>query len=157
MFTAEDYIDGLGMQAHVEGGYCRELFQSKQRSEDRPLASSIYYLLKAGQVSKLHRLKADELWLYHCGTPLLIHQIDEVGALSTARLGLAVDRGELPQVLVTGNRIFGAELAEPKGFCLVSCVVSPGFDYRDFELFSGSELARSYPQHTDLIQRLNGS
>jgi hypothetical protein len=157
MLTAKDYIDGLGMQEHVEGGYCQELFQSGRRAGDRPLASSIYYLLKAGQVSKLHRLKSDELWLYHCGTPLLIHQIDETGNLSTARLGVAVDAGELPQVLVSGNRIFGAELAEAKGFCLVSCVVSPGFDYRDFELFSASELIEMYPQHTELIQRLNGA
>jgi len=156
MLTAEDYVSGLGMQAHVEGGYCRELFQSRQTAGQRPLASSIYYLLKAGQVSKLHRLKSDELWLYHCGTPLLIHQIDEAGTLSTARLGLAVDQGELPQILVAGNRIFGAELSDNKGFCLVSCVVSPGFDYRDFELFSGSELSRLYPQHTELIRRLNG-
>ena len=156
MLKAEDYIVGLGMQAHVEGGYCRELYQSGQCSGDRPLASSIYYLLKAGQVSKLHRLKSDELWLYHCGTTLLIHQIDEDGALSSTRLGLAVDRGEQPQVLVAGSRIFGAELAEPKGFCLVSCIVSPGFDYRDFELFSGSELAMRYPQHSELIRRLNG-
>ena len=81
---------------------------------------------------------------------------DEILSLALPRLGLAVDRGELPQVLVTGNRIFGAELAEPKGFFLFICVVSPGFDYRDFELFSGSELSRLYPQHADLIQRLNG-
>jgi len=157
VLTAEEYVSGLGMQAHVEGGYCRELFQSGQTAGQRPLASSIYYLLKAGQVSKLHRLKSDELWLYHCGTPLLIHQIDETGTLSTARLGLAVDQGELPQVLVAGNRIFGAELSDNKGFCLVSCVVSPGFDYRDFELFSGSELSRLYPQYTELIRRLNGT
>ena len=156
MLTAEDYIDGLGMQAHVEGGYCRELFQSKQRSEDRPLASSIYYLLKAGQVSKFHRLKSDELWFYHYGSPLLIHQLDDAGRLSTGRLGLAVTQGELPQILVPRNRIFGAELATTKGFCLVSCAVSPGFDYQNFELFSGAELLRLFPQHATVIRRLNG-
>ena len=156
MLTAEDYIDGLGMQAHVEGGYCRELFQSKQRSEDRPLASSIYYLLKAGQVSKFHRLKSDELWFYHYGSPLLIHQIDDAGRLSTGRLGLAFTQGELPQILVPRNRIFGAELATTEGFCLVSCAVSPGFDYQNFELFSGAELLRLFPQHATVIRRLNG-
>ena len=157
MLTAEDYIAGLGMQAHVEGGYCRELFQSDQRAGERPLASSIYYLLKAGQVSKLHRLKSDEMWFYHCGTSLLVHQFDETGTLITSRLGVAVDCGELPQLLVARNRIFGAELAENRGFCLVSCVVAPGFDYRDFELLSARELLRLYPQHADMIRRLNGS
>ncbi len=156
MLTTDDFITALKMEAHVEGGYCCELFKSSEQSGERPLSSSIYYLLKARQVSKFHRLKSDELWFYHYGTSLLIHQIDDAGNLSTERLGLAVDRGEQPQRLVPRNHIFGAELAGQDGFCLVSCVVSPGFDYRDFELFSGAELLRLFPQHAAVIRRLNG-
>lgn len=156
MLTADDFITALQMEAHVEGGYCRELFKSQQLSEGRPLSSSIYYLLKAGQVSKFHRLKSDELWFYHYGSPLLIHQLDDAGRLSTGRLGLAVTQGELPHILVPRNRIFGAELATTEGFCLVSCAVSPGFDYQNFELFSGAELLRLFPQHATVIRRLNG-
>ena len=92
MLTADDFISALQMEAHVEGGYCRELFKSSEQSGERPLSSSIYYLLKAGQVSRFHRLKSEELWFYHCGAPLLIHQIDAAGNLSTERLGLAVNR-----------------------------------------------------------------
>ena len=156
MLTADDFITALQMEAHVEGGYCCELFKSSEQSGERPLSSSIYYLLKAGQVSKFHRLKSDELWFFHHGTPLLIHQIDVAGKLSTARLGVAVNRGEQPQMLVPRNHIFGAEIASQDGFCLVSCVVSPGFDYRDFELFSSTELLRLFPQHAAVIKRLNG-
>jgi predicted cupin superfamily sugar epimerase len=156
MLTADDFITALKMEPHVEGGYCCELFKSSGQSGERPLSSSIYYLLKAGQVSKFHRLKSDELWFYHYGAPLLIHQIDDTGNLSTKRLGLAVNQGEQPQILVSRNHIFGAELASQDGFCLVSCVVSPGFDYRDFELFSGAELLRLFPRHAAVIRRLNG-
>ncbi|MBK7910821.1 MAG: cupin domain-containing protein [Bacteroidetes bacterium] len=37
---------------------------------DRSLATSILFLLKAGQSSALHRIKSDELWYYHDGEGL---------------------------------------------------------------------------------------
>jgi len=153
--TADEFVQALQLETHIEGGYCRELFKSRQQSGERPISSSIYYLLKSGQVSKFHRLKSDELWFFHSGSTLLIHQIDGDGILTTTRLGLAVGSGELPQVLVPGNSIFGAEVEAQDSFCLVSCVVSPGFDYQDFELFSGVELLRQFPQCEAVIRRLN--
>lgn len=150
----------------MEGGYCRELFKSPRSvpaaaaapdsTADRPLSSTIYYLLKAGQVSRFHRLKSDELWFFHSGDPLLIHQIDEQGSLSTRRLGLEVDRGDRPQIEVPAGVIFGAELAADGDYCLVSCMVSPGFDYHDFELLGREELLARYPQHRKLVGRLSG-
>jgi len=73
----------------------------------------------------------------------------------TDRLGLAVDSDECPQILVPRNRIFGAEVVEQDSYCLVSCVVSPGFHYRDFKMFSGEELVRQFPQHEEVIRRVN--
>lgn len=150
---ADEYIRELRMEPHVEGGYCRELFQSCQKIDGRPLASSIYYLLKSDQVSKFHRLKSDELWFYHDGSPLLIHQISAAGELKTDRLGLVVDQGERPQIRIPGEVIFGAEVAEKDSFCLVSCVVAPGFDYRDFELFGRDLLLELFPQHRKVVDR----
>lgn len=158
MYTADYFIDSLGMEAHVEGGYCRELFKHPQTTADgqRPLSSTIYYLLKQGQVSRFHRLKSTELWFFHCGASLQIHWIDERGDLATLRLGLAADRGEQPQITIPAGSIFGAEIAGDGEFCLVSCMVSPGFDYQDFELFTGEKLCRNFPQHQAVIRRLNG-
>lgn len=151
--TADEYIRELRMEPHVEGGYCRELFQSCQKFDERPLASSIYYLLKSGQVSKFHRLKSDELWFYHAGSPLLVHQINAAGELTTDRLGLSSSRGEYPQVLIPATVIFGAEVAETDSFCLLSCVVTPGFDYRDYELFNQKYLLALFPQHKEVFER----
>ncbi|MBK7910822.1 MAG: cupin domain-containing protein [Bacteroidetes bacterium] len=38
------------------------------------------------------------------------------------------------QHVVPAGRWFGARLAAEGSFCLVGCQVSPGFDFRDFEL-----------------------
>ena len=156
LYSAEYFIRALEMEPHVEGGYCRELYKSPLKFGERLISSTIYYLLKAGQVSKFHRLKSDELWFFHCGDPLLIHQIDEKGNLATERLGLEAGEKDKPQIAIAGGHIFGAELSAGGEFCLVSCMVSPGFDYRDFEMFSEAELIEKYPQHQAVIKRLNG-
>ncbi len=156
MLNAEYFIESLDLTPHVEGGYCKELYRNSRQVNDRPISSTIYYLLKSGQVSKFHRLTSDELWFYHCGAPMRVHQIDASGELSTVTLGLAAQRGEKPQLLVPGHTVFGAEVAAADSFCLVSCMVSPGFDYQDFELFSAETLSRLFPSHQELIERLNG-
>jgi predicted cupin superfamily sugar epimerase len=166
MFTESYFITKLGLEEHPEGGYFKELYRNSHLIGDsewplafegkRSLSTTIYYLLKSGQVSKFHRLKFDEIWFYHYGSPLVIHMIDEQGNLNHVRLGLNMESGESPQVLVPANRIFGAEVIEKDSFSLVSCMVSPGFDYRDFEILTGNDLTAQFPQHRDIIIRFNG-
>lgn len=167
MFDAGYFISALNLEPHVEGGYFREIYRSPQKIDgkglmwsvegERPLVTTIYFLLKSGQVSKFHRLKSDEIWFYHYGPPLIIHMIDPQGNLISRRLGLDIQKLESPQLLVPANTVFGAEVAEDNSFSLVSCMVSPGFDYGDFELFKSSELVRLYPDHKNLIERFNGT
>ena len=59
-----------------------------------------------------------------------------------------------PQHLVKGNTIFGSAVLEPHSYALVSCVVSPGFEFQDFELFSYEELIDKFPNEGEIIQRL---
>lgn len=151
------FIDHLGLKPHVEGGYYKELYKNGQLADGRPLASTIYYLLKSGQTSRFHRLKSDEIWVYHYGSPLRIVHLNADGTLGMQVLGLAVARGERPQITVPGGAIFGAEVVESASFCLVSCLVSPGFDERDFEMFSEAELERQFPQQSQIIRRFNGT
>lgn len=87
---------------------------------------------------------------------MIIHVIDELGQLKSFRLGLNADGGENPQLLIPANQIFGAEVLENDSFSLVSCMVSPGFEYADFELFAAEALIKLYPWHKDLILKLNG-
>ena len=56
--------------------------------------------------------------------------------------------------LIEGNTIFGSSVLEPESYALVSCVVSPGFDFKDFELFSQNELLKEFPNEEHIIELL---
>jgi uncharacterized protein len=154
MKTAEYYINNLNMEAHVEGGYFKESFISNDEvRKDKKLWSSIYFLLKTGEVSNFHRLKSDELWYYHDGEPLTIYMITPDGELVTSLLGNNIENGETPQVLVPKGCIFGSAMNN-EGYALVGCMVSPAFDYKEFELFDREHLLSLYPEHRDIILKL---
>lgn len=163
MYTGKYFIEKLGLKQHPEGGYYSECYKSSDIinacavdeafNGDRRLWTSIYFLLKDREVSRFHRIKSDEIWYYHSGTPLVIHVITKDGELKRVRLGLDVEREEQPQVLVPKGCIFGAMMDGP-GYSLVGCMVSPGFEFGDFELLSREILIREYPQHELVIKRL---
>ncbi|SHE73392.1 cupin domain-containing protein [Clostridium fallax] len=163
MYNAEYFIKNLEMIAHPEGGYFKESFVSEdilpkntfqnRFNSDRKLWTSIYFLLRDGEVSNFHRLKSDELWYFHCGSSLTIYMISEEGKLITKELGLNIHNGEVPQVLVPKGYIFGSAMNN-KGFSLVGCMVSPGFDFKDFELFKRDYLINKYPKYKDIIKKL---
>lgn len=166
MYTADYFINKLGLEAHVEGGYFKEVYRNELEISteaypipfegERALSTTIYFLLKSGQVSKFHKLKFDELWFYHYGCPVMIHMLDEKGGYQKLELGLDLEKGEMPQVLVPANVIFSAEPLAEDSFSLVSCLVSPGFDFRDFILYDGNTLSEMYPEHEEVIRRFNG-
>lgn len=158
------YISKLGLEPHPEGGYFRRTFESQEQISDqeltvdfagkRMLYTSIYFLLTSNDVSHFHRLQSDELWYYHTGSPLSVHMIDENGEYKEHKLGLNLDNGEVPQVLVPKNTIFGSSVQDKDTFSLVGCMVSPGFEYEDFELFTQDELLAKYPEHKEIILKI---
>lgn len=154
MKNAEYYIEKLEMSPHVEGGYFKESFLSNDEvRKDRKLWSSIYFLLRTGEVSNFHRLKSDELWYYHDGEALTIYMITPDGDLIIKQLGINIENGEVPQVLVPKGHIFGSAMNN-EGFSLVGCMVAPAFEYEDFELFEREYLLNLYPEHKDVILKL---
>lgn len=166
MNTADYFIKNLNMTPHPEGGFYKEIYESEENitSNDlkvefegsRILWTSIYFLLRDGEVSNFHRLKSDEMWYYHSGSPLTIYMISPEGEFFTEQLGLDIENGEKPQILVPKNYIFGSAMNN-KGYALVGCMVSPGFEFKDFELFKRSELIEKYPQHQQIILKLTSN
>lgn len=155
---ANYYINQLGLDKHPEGGYYKNSFTSAEAIDafgtKRSLFTNIYFLLESKDISHFHRLKSDEVWYYHAGSPLLVHIIDEQGNYNEMKVGLDIENGEMPQVIVPKNSIFGSSVIEKDTFSLVGCMVSPGFDFEDFELFTQDELLTNYPQHEEIIKRL---
>ncbi|WP_028111228.1 cupin domain-containing protein [Ferrimonas kyonanensis] len=152
--SADALIQSLQLQPHVEGGYYAPSFASDRPfDEQRGLWTSIYFLLKCGEVSHFHRLSADEIWYFHGGESMTISMIHPDGRLQQVQLGMDLAAGERPQVLVPRGVIFGSAMNNP-GYSLVGCMVSPGFTFGDFELFERAELLAQYPQHHSIIEML---
>lgn len=164
--SAEYFIRTLHMQPHMEGGFFSENLTSsraidaqaldaKYADAKRPLWTSIYFLLcKDNSVSRLHRLRSEEIWYFHCGSALSVVMLNPAtGQMTTGRLGLRKQLGEEPQVLVPAGMIFGSILEEGS-FSLVGCMVSPGFDYNDFEVLPREALLAQFPQHQHVIRRV---
>lgn len=160
-YSADYFIKSLDMTAHPEGGYFKQTFASDSIlpkatlhiNEDRLLWTSIYFLLRTGEVSNFHRLKSDEMWYFHAGQPLTIYMISPNGELIEKQLGLNIEKGESPQVLVPKDYIFGSSMNND-GFSLVGCMVAPGFDFKDFELFERKDLISQYLSHKEIIEKL---
>lgn len=144
--TAEHWIRHLDLRPHPEGGCFKEVYRSGERiaraalperySGDRVFGTSIYYLLKSGQVSRRHRLQSDEIWHHYEGSAVEVTVYDAAGKPEIHRLGKDPARGEAPQLVVPHGRWFEARLADtdPAAYVLIGCTVCPGFEFEDFEI-----------------------
>lgn len=152
----EKIVAELNMQPHPEGGYYAEVYRSPMEipGKERQLMTSIYFLLTSDNVSNFHRIKSDELWFHHAGSPITVHVLNEVQGHIEIKVGSDILNGEHPQALVKGGEIFGSSVDTSESYALVSCVVAPGFDFQDFELFKRSELLDQFPAHSEIITRL---
>ena len=70
--TADEVIAHLKLGPHPEGGYFRETFRDEGEHQGRSHSTAILYLLRAGEVSRWHRVDAAEMWHWYGGDPLLI-------------------------------------------------------------------------------------
>lgn len=122
----------LDLLPHPEGGWYRETWKAQEKFTpdgypgERFSATGIYFLLQPGEESIPHVVRSDEVWLWHRGGPLDL-TIGEQSVL----LGPMVEDGQVPQALVPGGVWQSARPAGDEAV-LVSCVVSPGFDFADF-------------------------
>ena len=99
----------LGLEAHVEGGWFKETWRTSGSTTPdgypgpRTYATGIYFLLHPGERSRRHRVRSDEMWLWHSGGPLRLRiggTDDDPSGAEAHLLGPAVESGERPQVLV---------------------------------------------------------
>ena len=123
---ADRLIALLGLQPHPEGGHFREMFRD-QHGEGRALSTAILFLLKAGEVSRWHRIDAAEVWHFYRGAPLEL----TIGKV-TAILGPEIEKDRLPQRVVPPG---AWQMARSLGdYTLVGCTVAPGFEFSKFEM-----------------------
>ncbi len=154
MNNAKKWIKKLNLEPHPEGGFYRQTDLSNTNFENNgkkfPLYTNIYFLLTKESPSHFHQLSSDELWFYHGGSPLTVHSLKKEGGYEVTILGL--EEGQYLHHTVAAGTIFGSTVDD--GFALVSCTVVPGFDFKDFRLFSQQELLERYPKEREIILKL---
>jgi predicted cupin superfamily sugar epimerase len=148
-------VKKLGLEKHPEGGYFRQTYRSDTTvnvegySGQRNISTAIYYMLVGSQFSAFHRIRSDEIWHRYAGGSVTLYAIASDGKLSRIKIG----RSGTPQAVIKAGTWFAAALDNIRSYCLLGCTVSPGFDYRDWELGKREELAKMYPKHRKIIGR----
>lgn len=155
-------IRKLGLEPHPERGYYRQTYrassevQSQRPGGSRAASTAIYFLVTANEPATfLHRLVSDEIFHLYDGGPLEILRLFADGRWDVAVLGMNLDDGERPQIVIPAGTWFGTELRAGASHCLVGCTVAPGFDFADFELARGAELEARYPAASERIRRMS--
>ena len=159
-FKGFDYwVKKYDMMDHIEGGKFQyglyasnfKVNLSDYEGLERVGTSTCYYMLNSNEPGKFHKLRGDECWLFHDGTPLTMYLMDEeTGNIETKLLGLC-EKCE-PLICVKGGTIFG-EIGGEK-YTFVSLETVPGYDDRDFYLFNKTELLLRYPQNEEIINKI---
>lgn len=130
----------LDLQPHPEGGWYRQTYRSARLIQPagypgpRATATAIYFLLNPGEESAWHVVRSDEIWLWHAGGPLTLRFGGSGDApVLESEVTLGVGDGWEPQVLIPAG-VWQAAAPAGDEYVLVSCVVSPGFEFEDWRL-----------------------
>ena len=124
---ADRLIELLDLKPHPEGGHFRETF--RDGNPGRAYSTAIYFLLRAGEESRWHRVDAAEVWHFYRGAPLELC-IDKQAYI----LGSDIDAAQAPQIVVPAG---AWQAARSLGdYTLVGCTVAPGFEFNHFEMAS---------------------
>lgn len=150
---AQEIIDRLDLTPHPEGGFYRETFRSQIIVEthegSRSASTAILYLLVGTDVSRFHRIDADEVWHFHEGDPLTLYTLRADAKAESECL-----HPGNPQLVVKRGDWFGAALDDVDSYCLISCTVAPGFEFSGFELAETSTLLSEWPDAENWIRKL---
>ena len=137
MSGAPAAIAALDLAPHPEGGWYRELWRGPPGADGRATATSILFLLAAGEASHWHKVDAAEIWLWQGGDPLTLRLASgDAGPVRAAVLGPDFHSGHALQHTVEPHEWQAAASVAGglHGYTLVSCVVAPGFDFAGFTL-----------------------
>lgn len=136
-----DPIEALGLSPHPEGGWYRRTYTAGDAihtaNGERPAATLIHFWLPAGEHSEWHLVASDEIWLWH-GPGALELQFGGAGEKPV--------EGEIRTLAAVGTEGAHQQVLVPAGVwqrtlpgresVLVSCLVTPGFDFADWKLDS---------------------
>lgn len=144
--NAEEVISVLGLQPLPEEGG----MWTRTWLDDH--ASAIYFLMRPGDFSAMHRLDSPEIWHHYLGAPAGMLLLHPDGSADRPVLGTGLTRGQRPCVPVPAGVWMGAStLGE---WTLVGATMAPPWRPDRFELADGADLIRRYPRAAGRIEEL---
>ncbi len=149
--TADEVRELLGLRPlPVEGGWWAQTHLDE-------VSGAIYYLVAAGERSRLHRLHAREIYHFHAGAPLAVTLVDEDGGSGVQQriVGPDLRAGQRPQAVVAPGVWQGS--VSTGAWSLVGTTMAPPFDPARCEFADGAvvaRLTRRFPEHADAIAAL---
>lgn len=163
--NSQEIIETLNLAPLLwEGGYYREVYRAAESiaaealpgryGGDRPFGTAIYYLLTPETISRLHRVKSDEIFHFYLGDPVTMFLLSPDGEAKTITLGSDIATGQHVQFVVPKFVWQGAALNDGGKFALMGTTVSPAFDFDDFELAGRETLLAEFPSHREWIMKL---
>jgi len=164
--TAEDVKKSLELVPHPrEGGWYIRTYESPEMLSPRAFSepryagprrtgTAIYYLLEPDTFSEMHRLRSDEIFHFYAGDTVEMLQLLPGGEGKVVRIGVGLEHGERPQVVVPRGVWQGSWLAPGGGWALLGCTVSPGFEFEDYEAGEREQLLAHWPDFADMIRAL---
>ena len=157
MRTGDDIARELKLEpVPDEGGSFARLYTAEAKTGNRPAASSIVYLLRGREISRWHKLKCDEVWMYHEGSSAVQLLLFPDGKCEERRIGPDIRNGELLQSIVPAGVWQSTVLTRREDDCwgLFGTVCIPGFDYEDYIGGNAEELITRYPAAAERIRCL---
>lgn len=145
---AQKVAEELGLGPHPEeGGMFVETFRDEA-------STAIYYLLRASEVSPMHRLATRaEVFHHYAGAPLRMLRLHWDGSHDEPVLGPDLGAGQRPQLVIPPGVWQGSS---PLGeWSLVGCTVAPPFEFADFAHGDPAELTAGWPAAADRIRELS--
>lgn len=143
---AADIVELLGLEPlPEEGGMFRQVWRSAH-------GTAIYFLLRPGDFSAIHRLTGPELWHHYTGAPVRMLLLRPDGEVERPRLGTDLAAGERPMVAVEPEVWMGAETEGE--WSLLGMTMAPPYDPAGFELGERERLISLYPDAAPDIHRL---
>ncbi len=127
----DEVVRLLDLIPHPEGGFYRETFRDSEGHGSRAHSTVIYYLLRAGEESRWHRIDAAEIWHFYLGEALELFTAEDENPAQRHVLGPDLSRGDVLHLAIPRDVW---QSARPLGaFALVGCTVAPGFEFSGFE------------------------
>jgi predicted cupin superfamily sugar epimerase len=144
--TADEVISLLELEPLPDEGGMFAQHHADQHS------TAIYFLVRPGDFSALHRLSGTEIYHFYAGAPLQMLLLYPEGNVARPVLGNDLAVGQRPALAVPPGVWQGSMTTGE--WSLVGATMAPGFKEEMFELGDREALMTAYPDAATDIDRL---